>query len=209
MANSFSKAGITTGNTVEAWHVTQSIDAFSGLEAYDVSLSGSLNMTGSITGEPGVINDLTASYAISASYAPFPTLEYVTYRATLTQTGTNAPTPTVLESSSLFAASSFVYGSTGVFYFSSSGAFPTASKVEVEIDNMQVLGYTMTNNTFNVISAAVNNTDLIEIRTGKVTYQPMSGSNNALTVGAGTGAITDLLSNDVLNNTRFVIKVWS
>jgi len=37
----------------------------------------------------------------------------------------------------------------------------------------------------------------------------MSGSNNALTVGAGTGAITDLLSNDVLNNTRFVIKVWS
>jgi hypothetical protein len=68
-----SKTGITTGESVEAWHVTQSIDAFSGLEAYDITLSGSFNMTGPITGEPGVINDLTASYAmnaLSASYAP-------------------------------------------------------------------------------------------------------------------------------------------
>jgi hypothetical protein len=71
MANTFSKSGITTGNTVEAWHVTQSIDAFSGVEAYDVILSGSFNMTGSITGEPGVINDLTASYAMNAGSASY------------------------------------------------------------------------------------------------------------------------------------------
>jgi hypothetical protein len=30
MANTLSKIGITTGNTVETWHVTQSIDAFTG-----------------------------------------------------------------------------------------------------------------------------------------------------------------------------------
>jgi hypothetical protein len=47
MANTLSKAGITTGNTVEAWHVTQSIDAFAGTEAYDITLSGSLGLTGS------------------------------------------------------------------------------------------------------------------------------------------------------------------
>jgi hypothetical protein len=64
-----SKTGITTGQTVEPGHVTQSIDAFTGIEAYDISLSGSFNMTGSINGEPGVVNNLTSSYAITASYA--------------------------------------------------------------------------------------------------------------------------------------------
>jgi hypothetical protein len=32
------KTGITTGQSVEAWHVTQSIDAFSGLAEYDIIL---------------------------------------------------------------------------------------------------------------------------------------------------------------------------
>ena len=67
MAKSLSKTGITTGNTVKAGHVTQSIDAFTGVEAYDLTLSGSLVVTGSITGQPGVVNQLTASYALSAS----------------------------------------------------------------------------------------------------------------------------------------------
>jgi hypothetical protein len=69
MAKILTKAGVTTGNTVEAFHVTQSIDAFTGIDAYDISLSGSFNMTGSINGEPGVTNPLTASYAVTASYA--------------------------------------------------------------------------------------------------------------------------------------------
>ena len=49
MAKTLLKTGITTGNTVEAWHVTQSIDAFSSLEEYNIYLSGSLNITGSLT----------------------------------------------------------------------------------------------------------------------------------------------------------------
>jgi hypothetical protein len=49
MALTLNKIGITTGNTVEAYHVTQSIDAFTGNEAYDISLSGSFHMTGSTT----------------------------------------------------------------------------------------------------------------------------------------------------------------
>jgi len=48
MALTLSQTGIETSNTVEAWHVTQSIDAFTGTEAYDITLSGSFNMTGSI-----------------------------------------------------------------------------------------------------------------------------------------------------------------
>ena len=49
MANTLNKTGITTGNTVEAYHVTQSIDAFTGTEAYDITLSGSLTVTGSVS----------------------------------------------------------------------------------------------------------------------------------------------------------------
>ena len=48
MALILNKTGITTGNTVEAYHVTQSVDAFTGTVAYDISLSGSLLLTGSM-----------------------------------------------------------------------------------------------------------------------------------------------------------------
>ncbi len=72
MAKILDKTGITTGNTVEAYHVTQSIDAFSGLDAYDITLSGSFTMTGSIDA-PTITGSLygTASWAencITSSY---------------------------------------------------------------------------------------------------------------------------------------------
>ena len=34
---------------IEAWHVSQSVDAFTGIKEYDIQLSGSFAMTGSIT----------------------------------------------------------------------------------------------------------------------------------------------------------------
>jgi hypothetical protein len=34
--------------TIESWHVSQSVDAFTGAEAYDITLSGSLVVTGSV-----------------------------------------------------------------------------------------------------------------------------------------------------------------
>jgi hypothetical protein len=48
MANTLTQIGIETGNIVEAYHVSQSIDAFTGAEAYDITLSGSLTVTGSV-----------------------------------------------------------------------------------------------------------------------------------------------------------------
>jgi hypothetical protein len=48
MAKTLNKIGITTGNTVQAYHVSQSIDAFAGIEEYDIHLSGSFNLTGSL-----------------------------------------------------------------------------------------------------------------------------------------------------------------
>ena len=34
--------------TIESWHVSQSVDAFTGVTAYDISLSGSMNITGTL-----------------------------------------------------------------------------------------------------------------------------------------------------------------
>jgi hypothetical protein len=61
MALTLSKTGITTGGTVEAYQVTQSIDALTGTAAYDIVISGSLTITGSL--------NASASYAISSSRA--------------------------------------------------------------------------------------------------------------------------------------------
>jgi len=61
MALTLNKTGITTGNTVEAYHVTQSIDAFTGTVAYDINLSGSFNVTGSVSN--GVNNRATGLYS--------------------------------------------------------------------------------------------------------------------------------------------------
>ena len=48
MANTLSKTGITTSNTIQAWHVTQSVDALTGTDAYNVTISGSLSLPGTI-----------------------------------------------------------------------------------------------------------------------------------------------------------------
>jgi len=44
MAKTLSKTGITNGQTIQPSHVTQSIDAFTSTDAYDISLSGSLTL---------------------------------------------------------------------------------------------------------------------------------------------------------------------
>jgi trimeric autotransporter adhesin len=75
MALTLNKIGITTGNTVQAYHVTQSIDAFTGDEAYDITLSGSLTVTGSVIATSGFTGSLfgTASYATNAVSSSFTT----------------------------------------------------------------------------------------------------------------------------------------
>jgi hypothetical protein len=64
MANTLSKTGITTAQTIKAAHVTQSIDAFTGDVDYDITISGSLKVTGStnITGSLNVTHGVTGSF---------------------------------------------------------------------------------------------------------------------------------------------------
>ena len=66
MAKQLSKAGIAEGSIVEAHHVTQSIDAFTGDVAYDITLSGSYTLTGSMyTTDTIFSNNFQASSALT------------------------------------------------------------------------------------------------------------------------------------------------
>jgi len=56
MAKQLSKQDIVTRKVVRPWHVSQSVDAFTGIEAYDITISGSLTLTGSLA-----INGLTTT----------------------------------------------------------------------------------------------------------------------------------------------------
>ena len=69
MAKTLSKTGISTGQDILAGHITQSVDALTGIDAYDITISGSLTVNGPINGTTNTTNNLTSSYAITASYA--------------------------------------------------------------------------------------------------------------------------------------------
>jgi hypothetical protein len=48
MAKLLDKSNIITGQPVEAWNVSQSIDAFTAIDDYSIKISGSLDVTGSV-----------------------------------------------------------------------------------------------------------------------------------------------------------------
>jgi hypothetical protein len=71
MANTLSKTGIVDNSTIRTWHVTQSIDAFIGISAYDITLSGSLTINGPLNLTLPVTGNLitSASYVVTSSHA--------------------------------------------------------------------------------------------------------------------------------------------
>ena len=63
MPNSqFSGTGINNGLTIEANQVSQSVDAFTGNKAYDIVISGSLELTGSLFLTGSLINEYTGQF---------------------------------------------------------------------------------------------------------------------------------------------------
>ncbi len=69
MALTLSNTGISDSSTIEAAHISQSIDALTGTKAYDIRISGSLTLTGSVQSLSGYTGSLfgTSSFATSAS----------------------------------------------------------------------------------------------------------------------------------------------
>lgn len=71
MALTLSKTGITNGSTIEVGHVTQSVDAFTKQAAYDITISGSLTLTGSVSSENGFTGSLVGNASTSTSTSGF------------------------------------------------------------------------------------------------------------------------------------------
>lgn len=65
MALTLSQTGIAQTQTINAWHVTQSVDAFTGTNAYDITISGSLTVIGPLTATASAAN--TAFIASNSS----------------------------------------------------------------------------------------------------------------------------------------------
>ena len=62
-----SKTNILNGNIVQASDVSQSVDAFTGLEGYDITISGSFTFTGATTGSGYFSNAVNAITSLNAS----------------------------------------------------------------------------------------------------------------------------------------------
>jgi hypothetical protein len=67
----FSKSGITSGATIQPGHVTQSVDAFTGLVAYDITLSGSLKVTGSLSVSGSITGSITGNLSGNATTSTY------------------------------------------------------------------------------------------------------------------------------------------
>ena len=129
MAKNLSKAGISTNQTVEAWHVTQSIDAFSGIEAYNIILSGSSKITGSLdisgslsiqppqnnTGTNVLTIDSNGQIFKTGSYSSggglTPTLQAVTNQGSITTTPITA---SIISSSKLQTSDLEIHGTSSL-----------------------------------------------------------------------------------------------
>jgi len=71
MANILSKTNITNGYSVDTWHISQSIDAFTGFDEYDITVSGSFTLTGSLKVDGTIFGETTnsSSVSITSSYS--------------------------------------------------------------------------------------------------------------------------------------------
>ena len=70
MAKEFKyKSEIQQGEIVQSWHVSQSVEAFSAAsgvqEDYDISVSGSFKVTGSVYVEPSLLLNTPQNYYLS------------------------------------------------------------------------------------------------------------------------------------------------
>ncbi len=94
MAKNLSKSGIVTGQDVKAAHVTQSINALTAAEAYNLDISGSLAITGSSGQEVKILTSNITSLGRATTFenvGGFVSSQGFDSRTTHTVTVPNAP----------------------------------------------------------------------------------------------------------------------
>jgi hypothetical protein len=91
MSFTLSKTNIAQGNTIQPADVSQSVDALTGLYAYRITISGSLNLTGStVTGSTANFAQVTASLFGTGSWAVSSSRSVSSSRALAANTATTA-----------------------------------------------------------------------------------------------------------------------
>ncbi len=196
-----SKTGITQNNTIQAWHVTQSIDAFTGT-SYDLTIAGTLNATGStITGS--ISNATSASRAINVQISNVAanqgyTIPYLASTgSTLTglyysATGPvyNPITERILATSSWSVTSSFAETAPtptqilGTAYPSGSASFPNS--------NLKIIaGASKTGTTPNTVAITIS--DILGKTLGQTAFV-------TATVSGSAGVMNSIVVNSLLGN---------
>ena len=85
MANTLSKTGIQDNNTIRVWHITQSVDAFTGTKAYNITLSGSLTVVGDLNLNTNPTGTLigNASFSPTSSFSQYSVTSSITPTASI------------------------------------------------------------------------------------------------------------------------------
>jgi hypothetical protein len=143
MALTLSKTNIATGNTIQAPDVSQSIDAFTGAVAYDITLSGSLQLTGSVKSRDGYTGSLFGN-ATTATTASFVTLAQTASFVTTAQTASFVILAQTASFVTTAQTASFV------------ALARSASYVALAINNVSVTDAIITFTSFNSISSSFN-----------------------------------------------------
>ena len=186
MALVLSKTGITTSNTVEAWHVTQSVDALTGTAAYNISISGSLTVTGSVVSTQGMSGSFTGSFggnlngtallATSASFAS------TAANATSASFASTASYISSIASSSFATTSSYSVSSS----FATTSSFSISSSFATTASFVRVFPYTGSA----IISGSFETYGSSQINGVNV------GLKNASSTQVGSAALLSLTSGD-------------
>ena len=113
MAKTLSQIGIETNYLIQAYHVSQSIDALTGAEAYDITISGSLQLTGSVKSRDGYTGSLfgiasTASYVVLAQTASYVVTAQTASYVVLSQTASYVVTAQTASFVALAKSASYV-----------------------------------------------------------------------------------------------------
>lgn len=103
---------ITTGQTIQASHISQLINALSGSEAYDLTISGSLTVIGTLTATASLAtNAINANLATTASQAITARSSSFAFTASFAQT---AQTASYVASTTTLTGASYPSGSPSV-----------------------------------------------------------------------------------------------
>ena len=199
-----SKTGIVNNATVEAWHVTQSIDAFTGQVGYDITVSGSFALvatTGSgLWGEALRVDMDNTGFGDGNYTIPFLVSSgsgYGTFKYSATAPKYNPITDVLLVtssqaiSSSQAASASYTqYGTNALTY----GSFSDRTTQTILQDTSGSLTFNTTD-LANGINIGVPSSKLVVTKTG--VYNLQFSVQIALSAGAGGTAYLWLRKNGV------------